>query len=78
MSDKKCKPFEHSSFVGSWWICCECKTLNGDIRDNCKFCNHERCGEQPEIKTIPIKQEDGTIMIATLQAKVEEDPKKVN
>lgn len=62
MSGKKCSPFSHPNFAGNWWGCCECKTMNGDHRDNCKTYNHDRC-DHPEIKRIAIKEESGVRIV---------------
>lgn len=82
MTDEKktCQRISHPH-LSPGWICCgngndNCRTYNGDARNNCKQCNHERCGEQPKVKYIPIQKEDGTVSIQAVQ--VPDDPKKGN
>lgn len=75
MSNPKCSPFEHPNFLGTWWKCCECNTLNGDLRNSCKACSHQRC-VAPETKTVPTHKEGGKIVVATV--KVPSKSEKMN
>jgi hypothetical protein len=39
---RHCEPIEGSNVV-SGWICCGCRTYNGNQRILCKACSHARC-----------------------------------
>jgi hypothetical protein len=43
-----CKPFR-SAHVLPGWLCCECRTYNGNHRSRCKMaeCRHWRCDGEP-------------------------------
>ncbi len=38
-----CKPIEGLANVMDGWGCCKCRTYNGALWSQCKFCGHERC-----------------------------------
>jgi hypothetical protein len=38
----KCVDISHPNLQPGWG-CCGCNTYNGNQRDRCKYCNHERC-----------------------------------
>jgi hypothetical protein len=40
--EKRCEPVE-SKRIMPGWICCECRTYNGEQRTECKWCKHLRC-----------------------------------
>lgn len=64
---KCCEPFDHPNMTPSWG-CCECKTLNGNQRASCKFCNHRRC-DSPETLSVPFKEENGVRIVKVDLAK---------
>jgi hypothetical protein len=44
---KRCiKPPSHPN-LQSGWGCCNCRTFNGDQRQECKTCQHKRCDSNP-------------------------------
>lgn len=67
MSDdvKKCFPLDHPALIGNWG-CCQCKTLNGDNRSECKYCGHSRC-DDPKTKTVVYEKPGGGIVMQTIQ-----------
>lgn len=56
--NKKCKTITGNQYLMDGWGCCQCSTYNGDARNECKYCSHERC-DNPTTKTVPIKEEGG-------------------
>ena len=56
-----CNAINHPNIAPSW-ACCQCKTMNGDVRDKCKYCAHSRCGTLPAIKIIPYYKDDKVVL----------------
>ena len=55
------------------WGCHCCNTYNGDQRNACKHCGHERC-DKPAVKHIPVQEKDGIrIMKIPTQPKSDKD-----
>jgi hypothetical protein len=58
--EKKCRAINHPNLAPGW-ACGECKTYNGDNRNECKFCNHTRC-DNPSVKGLISKTETGYVI----------------
>lgn len=41
-----CQPFAGPNMIPGW-ICCRCRTYNGNTRPQCKHCQHNRCNTPP-------------------------------
>lgn len=46
-SGKRCFPLPPHPNVMPSWGCCNCRTLNGNQRTECKHCKHKRCDLDP-------------------------------
>lgn len=46
------------------WSCGVCKpsTYNGNNRDSCKECGHDRC-DTPAVKRVPFRTEEGYVVV---------------
>lgn len=66
--NKKCIALDHPSLMPSWG-CCGCKTMNGNQRSNCKYCDHARC-DNPAVIKVPVQEESG-IRIVHVQVKTD-------
>lgn len=42
-----CMPTPSNTYQEAGWVCCQCSVYNGDHRDRCRQCEHERCGPKP-------------------------------
>jgi hypothetical protein len=61
----KCIPINHPNLIPSWG-CHECKTMNGNNREQCKNCGHTCCYLPDNgTKKVPT-QVDGGIAILTV------------
>lgn len=54
------------------WACCgkegKCKTYNGDIRSECKWCNQSRCASsETDTKQVPFQKENGKVIVQTIK-----------
>jgi len=45
--EKRCFPLPPHPNVMPSWGCCNCRTLNGNQRTECKHCKHNRCDKDP-------------------------------
>lgn len=75
-----CKPFSHPNIMPGW-SCCKCAAsgsgvFNGNNRDACKVCSHERC-DNPTVKQIPIRDEGG-VFIVPVKTSIPNDKKDIN
>ena len=58
------------------WGCCQCKTMNGNNRDVCKYCNHACCYvSESKTKQVPTQVEGG---IAILTVPINPEKSKLN
>lgn len=68
MTEKKCQIIDVPALAKGWGCCQDgCKTYNGDVRDTCKHCGHQYCGEERKTKVIPYETEHGTIVLQEIK-----------
>lgn len=70
-----CSAIEHPCLAPSWG-CCECRTLNGNHRAECKQCGHARC-DKASVIMVPIKEEGG-VRIVPMDMRIPTNPDKIN
>ena len=67
MAASKCSPLDIDGFVPSWscHACFEkegCATMNGNQRNECKYCGHERC-DLPKVKRVAFETDEGMVIV---------------